>query len=343
MNIAVPRASIVSLAAIFSSYHLVLAGYTLGIAESPWPIIIAGAVYALATAASLIVRIGRRLPTWVAACNVGVVVLMCVLVSSQLDLDREGGLGYATWHVAAIGTLMTITSTRRQHALAWFGSGVLVVHTLLWAGPAGIALFGVIGSVAWVALSHIVSVGVEKAKRDARRFALAEREATDWQAAQEAHIYERQSRLAHTSSVALAMLRRISDTGGQLTEHERAECLRLESAIRDEIRGRGLLNDPVREEVRRARLRGATVIVLDEGGVDELDAAERDALHTQIVDALRGTTADRIIVRSNPDDEIVIATVVGVHAATDDIGVALGVHDVADHSVDVFVEIPRRR
>jgi hypothetical protein len=186
-----------------------------------------------------------------------------------------------------------------------------------------------------------VSVGVGNAKRDARRFAMAEREATDWQAAQEAHIYERQSRLAHTSSMALTMLRRIADSGGSLTNRERAECLRLESAIRDEIRGRGLLNDPVREEVQKARLRGATVIILDEGGVDELGHTERDLLHARIVDALRGTTADRIIVRSTADDDEVIATVVGVNAETDDIAVALGAHEIDDYSVDVFVEIPR--
>jgi hypothetical protein len=40
-------------------------------------------------------------------------------------------------------------------------------------------------------------------------FALAEREATDWQAAQEAHVFERQFRLGQTSTMALDMLREI--------------------------------------------------------------------------------------------------------------------------------------
>ena len=278
---------------------------------------------------------------WVAMVNVVVISLMCILVTSQLDPNREGGNGYATWYVAAVGTLMTITSTRRRHAWAWLGTAVLVVHTVVWAGPVGIAQLGVIGSVSWVALSHILSVGIEKARRDAGRFALAEREATDWQAAQEAHIFERQSRLAQTSTMALAMLTRISESGGELTEAERIECLHLESAIRDEIRGRGLLNDAVRSEVRRARLRGATVIVLDEGGVDDLSDVETAYLHSRIADALRATAADRIVVRSNSDDDAVLATVVGVNTATDEIAVALGAHEIDDYSVDVWIEIPR--
>jgi hypothetical protein len=341
MSLSIRRSVIVALAAIFSAFHLALAAYTLGLADSPWPAVIAGNLYFLATVASLGINRGGKLPLWVAVANVVVVALMCVLVSSQLDPNREGGNGYATWYVAAVGTLMTITSTRRRHAWAWLGTAALVLHTLVWAGPMGIAQLGVIGSVSWVALSHILSVGIEKARRDALRFALAEREATDWQAAQEAHIFERQSRLAQTSSMALAMLKRISESGGELTDAEKVECLHLESAIRDEIRGRGLLNDAVRSEVRQARLRGATVIVLDEGGVDDLSVVETAHLHSQIADALRATAADRIVVRSNSDDDAVLATVVGVNTATDEIAVALGAHEIDDYSVDVWIEIPR--
>ena len=34
-----------------------------------------------------------------------VCILMTLLVTPQLDPAREGGLGYSTWYVAAIGTL----------------------------------------------------------------------------------------------------------------------------------------------------------------------------------------------------------------------------------------------
>ena len=49
-----------------------------------------------------------------------------------------------------------------------------------------------------------------------------------------------------TNRIAAPMLRRIADRGGDLTDDQRRECRKLEAAIRDEIRGRMLLNDAVR-------------------------------------------------------------------------------------------------
>jgi len=49
-----------------------------------------------------------------AVVNVIACLAITVLVASQLDPARPGGLSYATWYVAAVGTLMTITSTRRR-------------------------------------------------------------------------------------------------------------------------------------------------------------------------------------------------------------------------------------
>ena len=249
-----------------------LALYSIDVPRDPSFIFAAMALFAVATAISLLP--GGRMPVWVASFDVAVAVVITALVSSQLDLGREGGTGYATWHVAAVGTLMTIVSSRRRHLFAWGGIVFLVVHTIAWAGPSGIASLGVLGSISWVAVSHIISVALANASRDAQRFAIAEREALDWQAAQDAHVYERQFRLGQTMAMALPMLKRIEKTGGELSESERTECLHLEGAIRDEIRGRKLLNDAVREEVMLARRRGATVTLLDEGGLDDLDEFE---------------------------------------------------------------------
>ena len=165
------------------------------------------------------------------------------------------------------------------------------------AGPAGLLSLGIVGSASWVAVSHVMSTALTKASKDAQRFALAEREATDWQAAQEAHVYERQFRLGQTSAMALAMLRIIQERDGDLTDEQRQECLHLEGAIRDEIRGRKLLNDAVREEVMSARRRGATVTLLDEGGIDDLSEVVRSAAFAAAVSeelAARGL-ADRPI------------------------------------------------
>ena len=343
MNIGVPRYLIVGMAAIFSSYHLVLAFYSLsqGIPFSPYPIYAAMALYLVASVLSLGPWGPTRMPIWMAIFNLAVVIALPLLVTHELDPNREGGTGYGTWYVAAVGTLMTITSTRRRHLIAWVGVSFLVVQTVLWSGPGALGSIGVIGSVSWVAVSHILSSGMAKASRDAQRFALAEREATDWQAAQEAHVFERQFRLGQTSSMALGMLRQIRASNGQLTEEQRQECLHLEGAIRDEIRGRKLLNDAVRDQVMAARRRGATVTLLDEGGIDDLSDEELDRVLNRLADALRSTNADKVIARTVPEGSDTAITVVGLRTAGDGSASALGQESLEDDEVDLWLEIKR--
>jgi hypothetical protein len=339
VNIGVPRALIVSMAILFSAYHVLLGLYALGTPDYAVPVIISLCLYAVATAVSLFPWGGMRMPVWMAAFNVAVVVVVTLLVTNELDPQRAGGNGFATWYVAALGTLMTITSTRRRHSFAWAGIIFLAVHTVLWAGPGALASLGVIGSISWVAVSHILSSGMAKATKDALRFALAEREATDWQAAQEAHVFERQFRLGQTSSSALPMLRRIQDSHGELTDEERLECLHLEGAIRDEIRGRRLLSDAVREEVMIARRRGTVVTLLDEGGLDDLSDTELDRVHAQVADAIRSTNADTLIVRTAAEATDVAVTVVGLRTTAPETGIVT--HD--DDEVDLFLEIKTAR
>lgn len=344
MNIGVPRYLIVGVAATFSLYHLLLATYTIDQPRHPGPVFIAMGLYAFATILSLLPWGPLRMPVWMAAFNFATVVAITLLVANELDFGRPGGTGYASWYVAASGTLMTITSTRGRHAFAWLGIGFLVVHTIAIVGsvgPAGLLSLGIVGSASWVAVSHVLSAGLAKASKDAQRFTLAEREATDWQAAQEAHVYERQFRLGQTSAMALGMLRQIQESGGDLTEAQRAECLHLEGAIRDEIRGRKLLNDAVRDEVMIARRRGATVTLLDEGGIDDLSDQDLDRVHNRLALALHETSADKVIARTVPEGSDVAVTVVGLRSIADGQSVALGQQSQEEDEVDLWLEIPR--
>jgi hypothetical protein len=342
MNIGVPRYLIVSMAGLFSAYHIVLGIVSFDLLESIGPAIAAMVLYSAATIMSLIPSKQLRMPMWMAAFNLVVSIVLPLLIGSALDLDREGGTGYATWYVAAVGTLMTITSTRLRPAFAWGGVAFLVVHTAVTMGPLAIVGIGVFGSISWVAVSHILSRAMAKATKDARRFALAEREATDWQAAQEAHVFERQFRLGQTSSMALSMLRHIEATGGELTEEQRAECLHLEGAIRDEIRGRHLLNDDVREQVMSARRRGTAVTLLDEGGLDDLSDTETTRVLSTLADAIKNADADKIIARTVPELSDVAVTVVGLRSTGVGIASDLGQDDESDdEEMALWLEIPR--
>ncbi|MEX1078623.1 MAG: hypothetical protein WED09_05895 [Homoserinimonas sp.] len=343
--ISVPRFVIVALAAVFSVYHLLLGTFSIDAGSSPTRYLIAMVLYALATVLSLLPSVRRRMRWGLAAFNLAVAIAVPILVTSQLDsgADYVPGSDRSTWYVAAVGTLMVITSARRQHLFAWLGVASLVVQTTLWAGPDALASMGVVGSVLWVGVSYALARSLDKAGRDARSYALAEREAAEWRAAQEAHLFERQFRLRQTSRMALPMLRHIVEVGGKLTDAQRRECLYLEGAIRDEIRGRKLLNDRVREQVMIARRHGTVVNLLDEGGVDDLEEVELARVHDELARAIRDTSANLIIARTVPEGSDVAVTVVGLSATGEGEARALGSEAAEDDedSVDLWLEIPR--
>lgn len=341
MRVRVPRPLIVLVAALFSSYIIVLAFYSLpgGYVTAPEPVYVAIGIYALATFALLFPDKRPRMPVWLAAFGVGIAIALPLLVTMVLDRQAQPW-GYATWYVAAVGTLMTIVAVRGRPGFAWAGIAFLVVQTVLFAGPMALLSLGVVGDASWVGIAHLLTNALAKAVRDSQRFAVAERGAAEWQAAQEAHLNERQFRLGQTTVMALPMLRTIQQSGGDLTAAQRAECLHLEGAIRDEIRGRKLLNDAVREQVMLARRRGTTVTLLDEGGIDDLEPAELDRVLGALADALRRTNADKVIARTVPEGSDIAVTVVGLRSSDDGSASLLG-DSLDDDEVELWLEIPR--
>lgn len=332
--ITVPRWLLLVLAALFSSYHVVLGITSLDVPDSPWPTVAALVLYAIATVLSLWPARRARMPDWLAALNLAVAIVLPLLVSSQLDPAEENG--YATWYVAAVGTLMTITAARRQLVAAWIGVIALAIQTVVWAGPFALGTLGVVGSIVWVGIAHMLSSALAGAARSTRRYVQAEREAAAWQAAQDAHLFEGRMRLAQTQRIATPMLRRIADADHELSDAERRECRTLEAAIRDEIRGRMLLTDAVRRSVKEARDRGATVTLLDEGGIDDLDEDARDRVLSRLADAISSSRADRVIARTAGVNSPVAVTVVGLRGGGD--GEVL---ESDDAEVELWLEIPR--
>ncbi len=338
MTIAVPRALLMILAAVFSAYHAALGLVSLGVPRDTGPVVVAIVLYLVATVVSLAPVGTDRMPPGMAFANVLISLTVCVLVSTQLDPLRIAEDGHTTWYVAAVGTLLTITAIRRRYTWAWIGVGVLVVHTILWAGPSAVIEIGVLGSATWVGIAQLMERGTARVVEDARRFSTAGREAAEWRALQEAHINERQYRIGQTSAMAVEMLRTIAETGGHLDEEQRRECVLLEAALRDEIRGRRLLDDRVRERVRAARAEGMTVNLLDEGGLDDLVDAERQRVLAHVAEAVAASTgADRLVIRTVVDGDVAVTAVaLRGEAGADPTG------DGADDEILLWLEIPRR-
>lgn len=342
-NISIKRSLLSALGALFSAYHLVLAVFSYRDHSSPAALVTAMALYAIVTVVVLRPWGPVVMPEWEAIFALVVSAILPVLVTVDLDPAHPQGSGYATWHIAAVGTLLVIVSARRRHAIAWIGIVVLGVQTALWAGPVALATLGVVGSAVWVGLTHMIGVAVARAAREAEAFADAERETEAWQAAQEAHLNERQFRLRQTRRMALPMLNRIIVTGGSLAPEDQRESLLLEASIRDEIRGRGLLDDAVRQRILEARRAGTAVTLLDEGGLDDLSDGARERVLAELADALEGVRTDRLIIRTVPTGSEIAVTIVGLRSVSED-SAALGALDEdAEDEVDLWLEIPRER
>ena len=88
-----------------------------------------------------------------------------------------------------------------------------------------------------------------------------------------------------------------------------------------------------------ARRRGAIVTLLDEGGMDTLAEPARERVLNQLAEALRGSAADKIIVRTANEGSDTAVTVVGLRSTSDADGAdAL---DDEDDEVDLWLEIPK--
>lgn len=347
MKVSLPASIAVGLASLFSVYHLVLAVATLPRVDQVAPIVACMVLYAAATGLALFVP-GRVVPVWTACFALATAVVMPVIAAPVVETGT--GPGSSTWWIAAVGTLMVVLVVRGRGLFAWAGVLFLAVYTVAWAGLGALGELGVLGSVAWVAIATVFAAAMSRAIRNTRELVRAEQETADWQAAQDAHVFERQFRLSQTTRMALPMLQRIIDSCGDLDEADRAECLHLEQAIRDEIRGRSLLSDDVRDEVMRLRRRGATVQLHDDGGLDELDAPDIRRIHAHVADALRqARDADNVIVRTVAEGSDSAVTVVGLRLdgdASESAALGAGLDDDdgdgdEDDSVALWLEIPR--
>jgi len=272
-----------------------------------------------------------RLPVWVCALALLVAVVMPSAVVYCVGADSRT-TSYGTWYVGAIGLLMTVVMVRRRPWVAWAGIVVLAVSTMAWIGPLEALTFGLVGSVMWVLAAQLLLLSMDRAARDAARLAQLQRAASAWRAAQLGRQRERRLQVQRALAVAGPILSRAIEQAGELDEDERVEARIAEGQLRDELRGARLLDDGVRAELDAARRRGATVSVLDEGGLDGLDQDQLQAIRSDLAAALREARSDRLYIRASTHPQIAV-TVVGRSAP----GRALTDED----SVDLWREIPR--
>jgi hypothetical protein len=336
--------TIVSAIALAFTAYLAARGFAWsgGTVAEPWIIFLVLPLYLVVTwlwvfwglrrspAGTLPERAGT-LPLWACALAVLVAAVVPNAVFYAVGPDSRTQ-PFATWVIGGIGALMTIVMIRRRPWFAWAGLAIVAVSTVGWIGLFPALSLGLIGSIMWVGAAQLLMIALDRAARDTVQLAELQQAASAWQASQAGRQRERRVQVQRALQAAGPVLGRTIETGGNLRPAERLEARLAEGRLRDELRGPRLLDDVVREELERARRRGITVTVLDEGGLEDVAEQRLAGIRGELAEILRGAASSRLIIRTSPHAEVAV-TVVGRSGGDD------GLSD--EDSVELWHEIPR--
>ena len=235
-----------------------------------------------------------KMPAALAVVVTATSLMLPLLVNLNLEPADLGTP--ATWYVTAVATILAIAAVRQQRLWAWIGITALTLELLSWGGVQALFVSGLGGAIGLVAAAHAISVGLERAANQTAEF-LEKAKATQAASAADSAIrQERSERIAATLEGALPMLEKIAT--GNFSDEDRREATILEAELRDEIRGRMLINSKLKTSVRAARARGVEVVVLDEGGLLAITEKERDSLRDRLAGELDQIGTGRVTIRS---------------------------------------------
>ncbi|MBF4577569.1 sensor histidine kinase [Frondihabitans sp. VKM Ac-2883] len=212
----------------------------------------------------------------------------------------------------------------------------LVTQITLWAGPEGVIRLGLAGEIVIAMAGLLIHRALREIAAAAELAAQKHHDLTIRQAELDAFNNERQQRLQHANGTAAPMLRQILDSNAELDNASRTECRVLEQALRDEIRGRALLNPAIRQVVSGHRRRGTLVQVLDDGGLDGISHVVLNAILDDVARQLEPVRSSRIVIRTGQPDSDTAITIVA--STPDETAAALGLD--ADDEVDLWLTIP---
>jgi|GEM_PF-255779 len=262
--------------------------------------------------------LGRRsmLPVWasVLALATALVVPSATWFAAGAEARLEA---FATWSLGGIGALMTIAMVRGRPWVAWIGVAIVGTQAAWWIGLIDALALGLVGAVVWVGGAQLVTWLLARAAADTAALTDLQRRSSEWLGTQDGRRRERRKRVQHALAVAGPVLIRVIETGGDLDDDERVRARLAEGELRDELRGPRLLDDAVRALLAAARKRGASVTVLDEGGLDGIDEDVLARIRTELARVLERSQSDRLYIRTSPHERIAV-TVVGRSRPADD-------------------------
>jgi len=308
-----PRWLLALVSILFGFYHA-----TLGVAA--WrgyrdliPLIFSIAIYltslVISVTASKGLAIGRPFGALVAFGAVATVIV------ANLGITPGHTDPYSTWYVGGMSALLGVLAARGQSFLAWFAAFAVSILVVLEDGVEGLAEVGIEGMAILIAAASATAVALKRADKEVLELQEAERVAEAAISGAAAAGEERRVRLQSVLERALPALSYISANRGEVSAEQQKQLLQLEASLRDDIRGRTLLNGVVRDAATAARSRGIEVLIMDEGGLSDIPDLQLENILDKVASAINSVSAGKVVVRS-PRGEQWLVTVMATRPGT---------------------------
>lgn len=258
--------------------------------------------------------VGRRGPVVLALPTTVAVVLLGVAINVLVEptLPTSGWPGYDSWNFGATTWLMFFLALRGRTAWAWIGFAGMTVVTLVWVMAVGRPpLDGIdmvirhAGTLLMGTLFQLLLARSSRAIGQMRRARIVQ--AANGASA-EARVRDGELWARRLETQVKPVLDLIASPA-RITAKNRVEFALVEVSLRDILRGGDLATPDVLRLAREARLRGATVTLIDDSaGLAPL--GDLDQVVEELLASLRGLTGGQLTARILPAERDVFATLV---------------------------------
>ena len=308
-----PRWLLALVSIAFGLYHAILGIAAWRSYDNHWIMALSMAIYlgslVLSVVASPGLTIGRFYGALVA---LGGVLTVWV---AHLALRPEHVDPYSTWYVGGISALLGVLAARGQSIQAWLAAAGVITLVVFEDGLAKLGEVGIEGMLILIGAASATAFALKRADAEVLELQKAEIVAESSIISSKAAADERRNRLQNVLERVLPSLSFISANKGKLTQEQKKKLLQLEASLRDDIRGRYLLNEGVREAAANARARGVEVLILDDGGLSDVGESQLINILDKVVTALNSVSAGKVVIRS-PRGEKWLVTIMATRPGT---------------------------
>lgn len=308
-----PRWLLALVSVSFATFHAVLGALSYQGYDNDNLLTASIVIYLLTVACAVSFKSGLAMGPLLGAIS-GIGAVSTVVVANLGISAGETGT-YASWYVGGMGVLLGIVAVRGQTVIAWVSGALVTAIVIHSAGLGAIGNAGLVGMVVLMAAGQATARSMHRADGEVQKLQAAAIRAEEAIVRAEATGVERQERLQRVLTKALPALSFIKSNQGKLSDEQREDLLRLEAGLRDDIRGRHLINEDVEKATQQARLRGVQVLLLDEGGLDDVATQLRKNVLEKVAAAINSVNTGKIVVRS-PKGEKFLVTVTATRPGT---------------------------